>query len=204
MATLANTNAAILVPPPGAASTAITNDIHDIKPPVAIPNPWFWAWLGLTVVVLALAAFIAWREWRRRRLMIPAVPPIPAHVRAKQKLQGALALLHDPRLFCTLVSDTIRVYLEERFRFHAPDRTTEEFMIELHASHHLTPDQKESLSAFLESCDLVKFARYEPHESELRALLDSALRLIDETQFEPLDTTATASLKTPETAVTSS
>jgi heme exporter protein D len=205
MALQANTNAAILIPPPGAAEAAGTNDIRDIKPPVPVPNPWFWVWLAVTVTLLALAAHIAWRQWRKRQLLRPAVPPIPAHIRAKQKLQGALGLLHDPRLFCTLVADTIRVYLEERFRFHAPDRTTEEFMIELQASTHMTPDQKESLAAFLQSCDMVKFARYEPAEVELRALLESALRLIDETEFEPLQSTAVAGPPpVPQTATTTS
>ena len=186
MALQPNTNAAILVPPPGSQAATGTNDIRGIKPPVPVPNPWFWVWLAIVLAAVAAGAFFAWRYWRKRQSLVPAAPPVPAHVRAKQKLQGALALLHDPRLFCTLVADTIRVYLEERFRFHAPDRTTEEFMVELQASHHMSPDQKESLAAFLQSCDLVKFARYEPVETELRALLESALRLIDETQYEPL------------------
>ena len=35
---------------------------------------------------------------------------------------------------------------------------------------------------FLESCDLVKFAKYEPGEPELRELHSSALRLVEETE----------------------
>jgi hypothetical protein len=52
----------------------------------------------------------------------------------------------------------------------------------------LLADQKESLGRFLESCDLVKFAKYEPGENELRDLHSSALRLVEET--EPLETKA--------------
>ena len=59
------------------------------------------------------------------------MPPVPAHVRAKQKLEEALALISQPKEFCVLVSDTIRFYLEERFDFRAPERTTEEFLREL-------------------------------------------------------------------------
>jgi len=110
------------------------------------------------------------------------VPVIPAHVRAKQKLQEALALLGQPREFCILVSDTIRWYLEERFDFHAPERTTEEFLYELRGTELLTRDQKESLGDFLNRCDLVKFAKYEPGEPELRDLHAAALRLIEETE----------------------
>jgi hypothetical protein len=60
------------------------------------------------------------------------------------------------------------LYLEERFDFHAPERTTEEFLYELQATELLTRDQKESLAEFLKRCDLVKFAKYEPREPELR------------------------------------
>jgi hypothetical protein len=109
-------------------------------------------------------------------------PPIPPHVRAKQKLQEALKLIAEPKPFCTVVSDTLRFYLEERFKFHAPERTTEEFLHELQATDRLLPDQKESLGEFLKRCDLVKFAQYEPRETELRELHDSAVRLVEETE----------------------
>jgi hypothetical protein len=103
-------------------------------------------------------------------------------VRARHKLQEALTLLTQPKPFCILVSDTIRSYLEEQFDFRAPERTTEEFLHELQATDLLSPEQKESLGRFLESCDLVKFARYEPGEPELQELHHSAVRLVEETE----------------------
>ena len=109
-------------------------------------------------------------------------PPIPAHVRAKQKLQEALALLAEPKPFVIAVSDTARTYLEDRFEFRAPERTTEEFLRELAGTKLLLPDQKESLGNFLASCDLVKFAKYEPGERELLELHGSAVRLVEETE----------------------
>ena len=139
-----------------------TNALRDIKPPVEIPSG--WAWVGWVVLVLAVAAlgFWAWRYWQKRRAQAKVVPVIPPHIRAKQRLREALALIGQPREFCILVSDTVRWYLEERFDFHAPERTTEEFLYELQETNLLTPDQKESLGEFLKRCDLVKFARYEP------------------------------------------
>jgi hypothetical protein len=165
-----------------AASGALTNELHDIKPPVAIPNGWVLVWWALGVLALAAVAFWAWRYWQRRRDMVPQAPVIPPHVRAKQKLQEALALLGQPREFCILVSDTVRAYLEERFNFRAPERTTEEFLHELRTTSLLTPDQKTSLGEFLERCDLVKFAKYEPGEPELRDLHGAAVRLVEETE----------------------
>ncbi|MGB7769750.1 MAG: hypothetical protein WBN22_12980 [Verrucomicrobiia bacterium] len=161
------------------------NDIRDIKPPVAIPNGWEWLWLALGVLAGAALLFALWKWRQYRQANVPVVPPVPAHVRAKQKLQEALALIAQPKPFCVLVSDTIRAYLEGRFDFHAPERTTEEFLHELQATDLLSPEQKESLGKFLESCDLVKFAKYEPGEPELQELHNSAVRLVEETEPKP-------------------
>jgi hypothetical protein len=159
-----------------------TNGLRDIKPPVEIPNGWAWVGWGLAALAVAALAFWAWRYWQKRHTQIPSVPVIPPHLLAKQKLHEALALIGQPREFCTLVSDTIRWYLEGRFEFHAPERTTEEFLHELQGTDLLTLDQKDSLGEFLRRCDLVKFARYEPGQPELHDLHDSAMRLVEETE----------------------
>jgi hypothetical protein len=156
------------------------NDIHDIKPPIDIPNGLLWLWLILGAVAL-LAILIALWLWRKSHAQVSEEPLVPAHIRAKQALEKALEIIAEPKSFCILVSDTVRQYLEERFEFRAPERTTEEFLRELSETNLLTPDQKESLGRFLESCDLVKFAKYEPGENELRELHSSAMRLVDET-----------------------
>jgi len=166
----------------GKLSAAGTNVLRDIKPPLEIPSGWAWVWWVVAILAAAALSFAAWRYWKKRRETAAAVPVIPPHIRARQKLEDALSLLGQPREFCILVSDTIRLYLEERFEFHAPDRTTEEFLYELQATDLLTRDQKESLSEFLKRCDLVKFAKYEPREPELRDLHGSAVRLVEETE----------------------
>ena len=187
---MATNSSALIVPPPSTgpavASVLVTNDIRPIRPPVPIANPWVWFWWGLALALVAAAVAAGWWWRRRKHLAPPPVPVIPPHVRAKQKLAEALLHLSDPRVFCIAVSDAVRWYLEERFDFHAPERTTEEFLLELRDTHHLTTSQKQSLAAFLESCDLVKFARYEPTEAALRELHESACRLVDETRFEPV------------------
>ncbi len=169
-------------PPPAAALSPAVQDIRDIKPPIAIPNAWEWVWWTLGALVVLALLYFAWRYWQKRRSQIPVEPPVPAHIRAKQKLEEARALIAQPKPFCILVSDTIRAYLEEQFDFRAPERTTEEFLYELQATDLLLPEQKESLGKFLESCDLVKFAKYEPGEAELRELHGAAVRLVEETE----------------------
>ena len=162
-----------------------TNDIRALKPPVEIPSGWLWFWIALAVIVLVVVGWLVWRSWRKKKATPKPEIIIPPHQRARKKLAEALELIGQPRPFCIAVSDTIRVYLEERFEFHAPDRTTEEFLHELRATMLLTIDQKGSLEAFLSVCDMVKFARYEPGPKELQVLHESATRLIDETEPQP-------------------
>src|SRR5882724_13408470 len=138
---------------PGGVMNA-TNGLRDIKPPVVIPTGWALVFWVLGIVAFAALMVWAWLYWQKRRAQVPQVPVIPPHVRAKQRLAEALALIGQPREFCILVSDTVRLYLEERFNFHAPDRTTEEFLYELQSTDLLIPDQKESLAEFLKRCDL--------------------------------------------------
>lgn len=160
----------------------VANDIRDIKPPIDIPDGLAWLWWTLAALAVLVLAIVLWRLMRKRKTRVVLPPPIPAHIRAKRKLADALAYLTQPKTFCTLVSDTARFYLEDRFDFRAPERTTEEFLRELQGTKLLLPEQKESLANFLASCDLVKFAKYEPGETELRGLHGSALRLIEETE----------------------
>jgi hypothetical protein len=159
-----------------------TNDLRDIKPPIDIPSGLEWLWPLLAALAVIAILFVAWKLWVKSRLRARVVPLVPAHIRAKEALQKALELIGQPKEFCILVSDTVRHYLEERFAFHAPERTTEEFLRELSETDLLTAEQKESLGRFLENCDLVKFAKYEPGENELRELHSSAVRLVEETE----------------------
>lgn len=197
-----NTNALVITnASSGAPAGPAMTDIRAIKPPIVIPNYWVWFWLGLAVVVVAAAVITVFVLRRRKAAQPPPIPFVPPHIRARKKLQEVLAMIDQPRPFCILVSDTVRLYLEERFDFHAPERTTEEFLHELKATDLLVSDQKQSLGEFLSVCDMVKFARYEPGPPELQSLHDSAVRLVDETeqQSEPA-ATAAATPSEPATA----
>jgi len=180
---MTNAGSTVLVPAPGRDGSGGIEDIRGVKPPVAIPS--VWTWLGPVLIGLAvalLAALLVW-YWRRRRGRTAALPAviIPPHVRARERLRGALELIGQPKPFCIAISHGLRVYLEERFQLRAPERTTEEFLDELQSSPRLSLRQKESLGEFLVGCDLVKFARHEPTEPELRELFEAAMRLVDET-----------------------
>lgn len=128
---------------------------------------WWWAAGGGAVLVLVLLG-LWWRRRPRATATSPTEVPLPSHVKA----QRALARLrNEPRTtpaqieqFYVQVSLVLRVYVEERFGLHAPERTTEEFLQEIEGSDLMAQDQRLRLKRFLAQCDLVKFAAVVPGE----------------------------------------
>ena len=188
--TLSTNSAALILPDPADVANAVASekipDIRGLKDMVEIPtgNEWVW-WLLGAGAVLVVAGIVAWfirRHLAKCSAELAPPPPPPPHVVAWERLQRALELIHEAEWFCIEVSHIIRVYLEERFSLHAPDRTTEEFLLELQSSRRLAGEHKQLLANFLSECDMVKFARAELPEQELRGLHEAASRLVGETQ----------------------
>jgi len=182
-----NTSALILPDPNGSVDmSGEALDIRDIKGVVDVPSGNEWVFFIFALFGVAIVVFIS--IWIIRRHLAKSseksvlIPPQPPHILAWNKLQSSLDLIHDADLFCTEVSLIIRVYLEGRFDLQAPDRTTEEFLFELQTSKYLDDSHKDLLGDFLSECDLVKFAKAEPPENELRRLHEAAGRLVSETQ----------------------
>jgi hypothetical protein len=180
--------------------------ISDIAPPLAKPlNPWLLAGLGLAgILALALIVYLVRRRLRR---VIPAPPPLPPHLLAYQALDRLLAtdLLASSQVktFYEALSAILRHYIEQRFGLRAPEQTTEEFLAELgrggagprgrsfgivsdksHSSIMVAASHKLLLREFLSHCDLVKFARHTPSQSEAEESVERCRRFVRET--EPL------------------
>lgn len=177
-----NSPALIVQAPSTNAVAAVETTLQDIKAPVHIPDYWMWLWIAVGLLVAVAIGFLLWKFWLKKKFAPVPVAPIPPHIRARRKLKEAFLLLNEPKLFTSAVSDALRIYLEERFELRAPERTTEEFLHELQSTSVLNGDQKKSLGDFLERCDMVKFARYEPTQSELEDLHNAAMRLVEETE----------------------
>lgn len=177
-----------------ASSLAGTNDApRGLKGPVLWP-PSFprWLWVLPLIAVLALAAALT-AAWLLRRAKAPAPPPPlpPAHVTAL----AALARLRaqpwmergEVEPFFVELSAIVRRYLEDRFGLRAPERTTEEFILEAASSDRLSAAHQQTTRAFLEQSDRVKFARDTPGRPEMEGALASAERLVRETTPPPED-----------------
>lgn len=163
------------------------SDIRPNKPMKSIPVSYRRAY-GIAGVALGLLALLGFgiplflRWWRRAEEM----PPIPAHLIAYEQMRRLVQdqLVEQGRIeeYYVRLSDICRHYLENRFGLKAPERTTEEFFLEMAQTRLLADAHKDLVKDFLGHCDLVKFARYGPTPSEMRLAFESAKRLVDETR----------------------
>jgi len=155
--------------------------LDDIRPPFFFLHSWLWLWIALGALVALALLVLLWFWLRPHRLLSPKT----AYELALEKLQRALALLRedDPVPYAVLVSETIRSYLGQRFEAPSTRRTTEEFLREMEADRE-TPlaEHRDLLREFLQSCDLVKFARYQPTRSELEQVQQRATTFVTATK----------------------
>jgi hypothetical protein len=161
--------------------------LRDIKGvlrwPAAFPR---WV-MGLLLVaaIAALAAILVRRFISKPRTFLNYPPPPPPHEVALKALQELLARgwIEEGRIepFYVELSCIVRRYIEDRFRLRAPEQTTEEFIREAVSSRLLSQEHQMLTRDFLEQCDLVKFARYEPEQMVMRSGYAAAERLVRET-----------------------
>lgn len=169
-------------------SSAETADIKGIRGPRPYPFPWHY--VVIAIILLIILALIIRELLKRRRPAAapeePVIPRRPAHVIAEEAL---LALLSRKlpqkggfKPYYQELSGILRHYIEDRYGMRAPERTTEEFLLELQQASHLNSAQKALLSEFLGYSDLVKFARHIPTIEEADAAYQAVSRLIEETK----------------------
>jgi hypothetical protein len=165
--------------------TSNQDEILDIRPPLFFLHPWLWLWIALAVVGLAALVAALWFLLRPR----PAMHAKSAYDLALENLERARALMRvdNPMPYAVAVSEAIRTYLSQRFQTTSTRSTTEEFLRRMQ-SDSATPlaEHRELLSTFLRSCDLVKFARYQPDETELEKVQQSAVRFVTATKPAPV------------------
>ncbi|MCP4593251.1 MAG: hypothetical protein GY842_21140 [bacterium] len=171
---------------------------RDIKGPVEIPvegNRAWIAWVAGGGVVVALVAIILVLRRGRKVRATPQAVVIPhewAFDQLRALIDAKLVEQGQAHEFFFRLSYIVRVYIELRFGLMAPERTTEEFLVEVQRSSVLRSVHKTLLGDFLESCDRVKFAMYEPTAGEIETTFDSARDFVQETASpaEPVSNTA--------------
>jgi hypothetical protein len=162
--------------------------IADIEGVVEMPRePSYW-WLWTMAVAVVLAAGVVWLSLRRKRIQQLVRIFRPAHEIAYARLRALVAedLVKAGRIkeFYERISDILRHYIEHRFDLRAPERTTEEFLIELQWADALSDSDKEHLGEFLKHCDLVKFARHTPTSEQIQRTFDLVKDFVEKTRSD--------------------
>jgi hypothetical protein len=164
-----------------AAANGKPDDIYDIRPPFFYLKPLTWLWVSLGALA-AIALIIALWIWLKPLRAFRSKSPYEL---ALEKLEKARAMLNEenPEPYAVFVSETIRSYLGARFKILSTRRTTEEFLRQMSADPN-TPlaAHRDQLRSFLEACDLVKFAHYQPARDELEQVQERAVSFVTATR----------------------
>lgn len=161
--------------------------LRDIKAPVYFPPGHFLWWLiFLALLIGGITAWVYFRKAKGRKIEEP-----PADTRSPWEIArdefdalagSGLLERREFKAYYSRLSDIVRKYFENRFRVRAPEMTTEEFLWSLEDSRDLTAGQKKALKNFLDSCDVVKFAKYVPRADEGKESFRLARELVEATK----------------------
>lgn len=177
--------------------TSITKT-KDIK--TILNEPFNWKWylphiywtLGILLAILAIVLItIYYTKKNQKKLLEPEKPKIPAHITALASLEKiATAKIWKEgkdKEYYSSISDTIRLYIEERFGVFALESTTDEIMLAFR-SQVVDPESKLKLQQMLQLADLVKFAKMKPIEAENEFTLQNAFDFVNGTKREEIVT----------------
>jgi hypothetical protein len=167
-------------------------DLRDIKPQATLAVPPLWPWVGGGILLAVAVAALGWWAVRRRQGkpfgLAPAVENRPAWQVALDTLEtiDAMDLLGRGRFkeHYTLVTDSLRTYLQNQFGLRVLDRTTSELKPILMASE-LRPEHSRRLLDLFADGDLVKFAKFVPDVKTAGRLSARARDLVELTRPRP-------------------
>ena len=142
--------------------------------PVDVPWPaWVWWCIGVgAVLVIALLVWLGyWLAHRKPK----TIPPTARQIALRQLEELRARAPHtEPYEFSVAVSDVLRTYVSAQYHLHATQQTSPEFLASISTAREFTKEDRDLLAAFLERCDLLKFARISAREEENVELLRAA------------------------------
>jgi len=145
-------------------------DIRDIRGPKSFAGKMLH-YAAIILAAILITGAIFWGILLRKKKKELKNSIIPAHVIAYEALSALekkdYIRTGQTKAFYIELSDIVRHYLENRFNIRAPEMTTEEFLSKVKEDSSLSIEHKGLLRDFLATCDLVKFARYQPVEKRL-------------------------------------
>lgn len=167
------------------------NDIKEVwKPPFVLADyyPLIYGIL-LTLFLICAIAYVI-KRLRSKKSIIPfkkPEPKLPPHEQAIRELneikQQKLWQQGRNKEYYTLITDTLRKYIVDRFGINAMEMTSAEILDILRKQQDVNPVY-ENLKQILQLSDFVKFAKMNPLPDENDQSLSNAYRFVEQTKPE--------------------
>jgi len=172
-----------------------THDVRDIKRPLDIlPKPYLRNFLIATlagILILGTIVYLVRRHILAKRKQEPEewIPPRPIEELALEELD---ALERSPLLaagkikeYYSRLSEIVRIYLGRRFHINIIDMTSYETLHALE-DKDIREGIHKLMEDFFDTCDLVKFAKYRPQDTEHGRTMEQARLVVRETTPKPV------------------
>jgi hypothetical protein len=170
-------------------------DIKDVwKPPFVLAD--YYPWIFGVLFVLFLICVIAYvvKRMRNRQSIIPfkkPEPKLPPHEQAIKELdeikQQKLWQQGLNKEYYTLITETLRRYIVERFGINAMEMTSGEILDLIH-KHTDTLSVYDNLKQIMELADFVKFAKWSPLPDENDLSMMNAYLFVNQTKIVEVPT----------------
>ncbi len=163
--------------------------MYDIRPQFKYPltfkevAPWVGLSLGVAALIVAIVLAVE-RASRRKSPGSAAMEKEPPHIVALRELekirQQKLWQEGKQKQYYTLITDTLRTYIENRFEVKTFERTSNEILHDM-KSRDISPEVFDGLKDLLNLADLVKFAKYTADAQENENAVPSAVKFVNAT-----------------------
>lgn len=194
--TFATQSLSLKIIPVDVPAEAVASDVKDIKD-VAEPPFVLWDFIPIWVVILilsllllAVAAYFAWRYFKSRKVELQSQPEvqIPPYELAMSELlklrESKLWQQGQEKLYYTRLVDILREYLDSRFSINAMEMTSTQIMASLRRNKELKEVTKH-IDEILSMADFVKFAKMRPLPEDNERVMHKAIDFVELTRPQP-------------------
>lgn len=137
---------------------------------------------GTVVLAVVLAVVLIWILAHKihRQAVLRRMSP---RERALKELEFLMAKRlpekHLVKQFYLELTMIVRMYIERAHHIHAPEQTTEEFLMAVSKDKRFDSNVLKTLKLFLEAADLVKFAAFQPETGAINTAAETARTYIE-------------------------
>ncbi|MBR6661129.1 MAG: hypothetical protein IKL26_04665 [Bacteroidales bacterium] len=173
-----------------------TFEMYDIKGQYTYPltfkevAPYILLLLLLVAAIWLLIRYIRLKKQNRNIFGKPIVKD-PAHIVALRSLDKIrtqnLWQNNKQKQYYTAITDTLRIYISDRYNLSAMEMTSNEILDILSKDKELEQRVYEDLSSLFTTADLVKFAKYLASEEENQDAIPIAVRFVNATFLQELE-----------------